>query len=616
MTQESSYGRWTISSSDESEDEKPPRPPLEKPCTSSLPHAQQGARNEPKYTCSEARKAAHRRQTSPVKFSNTESVSPPKKQKSGSQEDLGWCLSSSDDELQPGWQEQQQPQAKNMLVKEEKDISSPKPGAAPKAPDLGPPASHRLREEKDEYETSGEGQDIWDMLDKGNPFQFYLTRVSGIKAKYNCKALHIKDILSPLFGTLVSSAQFNYCFDVDWLIRQYPPEFRKKPILLVHGDKREAKAHLHAQAKPYGNVSLCQAKLDIAFGTHHTKMMLLLYEEGLRVVIHTSNLIREDWHQKTQGIWLSPLYPRIDPGAHSCGDSRTHFKADLIRYLLAYNDPALQEWINTIQEHDLSETNVYLIGSTPGRFQGSHKDNWGHFRLRKLLKEHVSPIPKAECWPIVGQFSSIGSLGADESKWLCSEFKESLVTLGEQSKMPGKSVTPLHLIYPSVENVRTSLEGYPAGGSLPYSIQTAEKQGWLHSYFHKWSAETSGRSNAMPHIKTYLRTSPDFSKIAWFLVTSANLSKAAWGALEKNGTQLMIRSYELGVLFLPAAFGLDSFKVKEKFFSGSREPTGKPPFPVPYDLPPELYGSKDRPWIWNIPYVKAPDTHGNMWVPS
>lgn len=29
--------------------------------------------------------------------------------------------------------------------------------------------------------------------------------------------------------------------------------------------------------------------------------MLLLYEEGLRVVIHTSNLIHEDWHQKTQG---------------------------------------------------------------------------------------------------------------------------------------------------------------------------------------------------------------------------------------------------------------------------------------------------------------------------
>jgi len=31
------------------------------------------------------------------------------------------------------------------------------------------------------------------------------------------------------------------------------------------------------------------------------KMMLLLYEAGLRVVIHTSNIIHNDWHQKTQG---------------------------------------------------------------------------------------------------------------------------------------------------------------------------------------------------------------------------------------------------------------------------------------------------------------------------
>ncbi|XP_057638475.1 tyrosyl-DNA phosphodiesterase 1 isoform X2 [Chionomys nivalis] len=605
MTQESSYGRWTISSSDESEDEKP-RP--DKPSTSSVPQAGQGAVQGPVHTCSEARKVAHKRQLSPVKFSNADSTLPAKRQKSEATEGLGWCLSSSDDEQQP---ETQQAQPKDMVVQEKKCSSSLSMPTAQQVVHCSPPGPQKA---EDEYETSGEGQDIWDMLDTRNPFQFYLTRVSGIKAKYNSKALHIKDILSPLFGTLVSSAQFNYCFDVDWLIKQYPPEFRKKPILLVHGDKREAKADLEAQAKPYANISLCQAKLDIAFGTHHTKMMLLLYEEGLRVVIHTSNLIREDWHQKTQGIWLSPLYPRVDQEKHTSGESSTHFKADLISYLRAYNVPPLQEWIDAIQEHDLSETNVYLVGSTPGRFQGSHKDNWGHFRLRKVLRAHAPSVPKDECWPIVGQFSSIGSLGPDESKWLCSEFKESLLALREDGRTPGKSAAPLHLIYPSVENVRTSLEGYPAGGSLPYSIQTAEKQNWLHSYFHKWSAETSGRSNAMPHIKTYMRPSSDFSKLAWFLVTSANLSKAAWGALEKNGTQLMIRSYELGVLFLPAAFGLDTFNVKQKFFSSNCEPMTS--FPVPYDLPPELYGSKDRPWIWNIPYVKAPDTHGNMWVPS
>ncbi|KAL8169056.1 UNVERIFIED_CONTAM: tyrosyl-DNA phosphodiesterase 1, partial [Gekko kuhli] len=398
-------------------------------------------------------------------------------------------------------------------------------------------------------------------------------------------------ILSPLFGTLVSSAQFNYCIDVEWLINQYPKEFRDKPLLIVHGEKRESKADLHDQAKPYQNVRLCQAKLDIAFGTHHTKMMLLCYEEGLRVVIHTSNLIEDDWYQKTQGIWLSPLYTKLPPGTlGSAGESCTNFKSDLISYLMSYKSPTLNEWAEVIKQHDLSETRVYLIGSTPGRYQNNEKEKWGHLRLRKLLKDHATQVPDENSWPVIGQFSSIGSMGADQSKWLCSEFRQSLVTLGNSAKSLTNQEVPINLIYPTVDNVRQSLEGYPAGGSLPYSIQTAQKQLWLHSFFHKWSAETSGRSHAMPHIKTYMRVSPDFQKIAWFLVTSANLSKAAWGAFEKNGAQLMIRSYELGVLFLPSEFGLDTgyFQVKENLLSD--EPASS--FPVPYDLPPEKYESK------------------------
>lgn len=188
MSQEGDYGKWTISSSDESEEEKPK---LDKPSTSLLLDVGQRAAPEPRYTCSEARKAARRGKVSPVKF-NTDSVSevsPPKRQKSGSQEDPGWCLSSSDDELQP---ETKQKRAQKVVVKEEKDVSFPKHSAAQKTGNHGPPTPHRLKEEEDQYETSGEGQDIWDMLDKGNPFQFYLTRVSGIKPKYNSRALHIK----------------------------------------------------------------------------------------------------------------------------------------------------------------------------------------------------------------------------------------------------------------------------------------------------------------------------------------------------------------------------------------------------------------------------------------
>ncbi|KAM7109641.1 tyrosyl-DNA phosphodiesterase 1 isoform 2-T2 [Ciconia maguari] len=545
MLQEGAHGKWTVSSSDESTEENSDS---EKPSTSSLLDAARGRTSGPQYPCSEARKAAHKRKASPLKLSDKKISTkiPPVEKQRTSQEGLGWCLSSSDEEP-----EDQEKHAHKETLKEEKCD-------APKEHPLNLCKDDELSENQkaEEYdETSSEAQDTWDLLNGGNPFRFFLTKVRGIEQSYNCGALHIKDILSPLFGTLISSAQFNYCIDVPWLVRQYPQEFRKKPLLIVHGEKRESKAELLAQARPYENISFCQAKLDIAFGTHHTKMMLLLYEEGLRVVIHTSNLIAEDWHQKTQGIWLSPLYPRLPQGTTgSAGESETNFKSDLISYLMAYNSPTLKEWTDLIQEHDLSETRVYLLGSTPGRYQGSDKEKWGHLRLRKLLKEHASSVPAKESWPVVGQFSSIGSMGADGSKWLCSEFQESLVAAGSSVTTLLKCDVPIHLVYPTVNNVRQSLEGYPAGGSLPYSIQTAQKQLWLHSYFHKWSAEISGRSHAIPHIKTYMRPSPDFQKIAWFLVTSANLSKAAWGALEKNGTQLMIRSYELGVLFLPSAF--------------------------------------------------------------
>jgi hypothetical protein len=40
-------------------------------------------------------------------------------------------------------------------------------------------------------------------------------------------------------------------------------------------------------------------------------------------------------------------------------------------------------------------------------------------------------------------------------------------------------------------------------------------------------------------------------ELPWWCVTSHNLSKAAWGELHKNGQQLFIRSFELGVLCLP-----------------------------------------------------------------
>ncbi|KAL4238825.1 tyrosyl-DNA phosphodiesterase 1 [Mactra antiquata] len=446
---------------------------------------------------------------------------------------------------------------------------------------------------------------------QAQPYSFFLTKVSGISDKYNnTYAMDIKDLLSPSMGNLVASCQFNFMFDIGWLMKQYPSQFRTKPLLIVHGEQGASKNALQGQAIPYNNIKFCQAKLEIMYGTHHTKMMLLLYDNGLRIVIHTSNLIQQDWHQKTQGMWISPIFPKLSDISKDKGDSVTNFKRDLLEYIQAYKAHQLKEWIDLIMKHDMSSAKVVVVGSVPGRHVDRSKSLWGHMKLRKVLYEHGPSQETVKTWPMIGQFSSIGSMGPNKENWLCSEWKQSLGTTKSSSMV--SSNNRLMLIFPSRHNVRLSLEGYPAGGSIPYTAKTAQKQLFLNDFFHLWKSEGRGRTRAMPHIKSYCRTIQDGSKAAWFIVTSANLSKAAWGALEKKGAQLMIRSYEIGVMFLPKFFEEgEVFPITSD--PGIASTTNK--LLLPYDLPPTLYDKKDRPWMWDIPYMDLPDTNGNVWCP-
>lgn len=317
-------------------------------------------------------------------------------------------------------------------------------------------------------------------------------------------------------------------------------------------------------------------------------------------------------------VWVSPVFLKAGSSAPSSGSAvrDTGFKSDLLEYLSAYGGSALNEWKQRLREHDLSTARVRLIASVPGAHTGASMHKWGHMKLRKVLSEHGPPCSVvSEQWPVVGQFSSVGSLGPASHSWLCSEW---LLSLSSTRKMEGVASSMhkypnLQLVFPSVENVRSSLEGYMAGGSIPYAFQTAQKQQYLNGYFCQWRSEQCGRSQAAPHIKTYLRTSPDCSKMAWFLVTSANLSKAAWGAMEKKGAQLKIRSYEIGVLFLPT----DQENSCEllNVASDGAEATDQPAISVPFDLPLTAYNKDDQPWIWNARYMK-PDSRGNSWTPS
>ena len=152
------------------------------------------------------------------------------------------------------------------------------------------------------------------------------------------------------------------------------------------------------------------------FGTHHSKIMLLVYEDdSVRVVVSTANLVASDWENRTQGLWVSPKCPKMPNGSKEVdGDSDTGFKASFLRYLKFYELSPLKPYIDAVKACDLSAINAFFVSSVPNSHRGSRNlDLWGHRAIAAILRKHAG----SEEWPLVVQCSSIGSLGANDDVW-------------------------------------------------------------------------------------------------------------------------------------------------------------------------------------------------------
>uniref|UniRef100_A0A1D1XM86 Tyrosyl-DNA phosphodiesterase 1 n=1 Tax=Anthurium amnicola TaxID=1678845 RepID=A0A1D1XM86_9ARAE len=463
------------------------------------------------------------------------------------------------------------------------------------------------------------------------PSVFQLLRVKGIPSWANSSAVGLRDVIQ---GNVLVAILSNYMVDIDWLLSECPFLKDVPRVIVIHGESGATLDHMKKN-KP-ANWILHKPPLPISYGTHHSKAMFLVYPQGLRVIVHTANLIYVDWNNKTQGLWMQDF-----PMKNETSEKRlSPFENDLVDYLNVLKWPEFsavlpstgQVNINSsfFKKFDYSSAVVRLVASVPGYHVGPNLKRWGHMKLRAVLEECTFDKDFQRS-PLVYQFSSLGSL---DEKWL-SELAFSMSSGISDDKSPlglGKA----QIIWPTVEDVRCSLEGYAAGNAIPSPQKNVEKE-FFKKYWAKWKASHTGRCRAMPHIKSYTRYSGQ--NLAWFLLTSANLSKAAWGALQKNNSQLFIRSYELGVLFLPSRLqgGLSSFSCTDN--GGIRQvlPESKNnekhktrlvtlcwqrnkatdscdviPLPVPYELPPQPYTSEDVPWSWDRRYSKK-DVYGEVW---
>mmetsp|Transcript_45232 Transcript_45232/g.113198 ORF Transcript_45232/g.113198 Transcript_45232/m.113198 type:complete len:247 (+) Transcript_45232:656-1396(+) len=222
---------------------------------------------------------------------------------------------------------------------------------------------------------------------------------------------HNSGCLGVRLGDIVEAAGLRFAFvsnfmiDVPFLAGECPALINCPKVLLLHGFKTAAD---HQQAVSLGERlgwRVCQAEVLDRYGTHHTKAFILQYDAGLRVVIHTANLLYGDCHCKTQVVWWQD-FPRKETSATRSSE----FERSLVAYLgkLRGIPPSEhRQLVQVCQEHDFSCARAQLLSSVPGRHTGDALHAHGHMQLRRLLSRERFHA-KFRRSPVVAQFSSVG----------------------------------------------------------------------------------------------------------------------------------------------------------------------------------------------------------------
>lgn len=364
-----------------------------------------------------------------------------------------------------------------------------------------------------------------------------------IRGVANQHSLRLRSLVS---GDIQRCVALNYCWDLPWLLDECPVLQTVERLDCVAGEKYryadKGREELRRQAEelrlPHVHVHF--ARLPLPYSCHHTKLLLLFYRHGLRFVHSTANFLECDVSYKNQSMFVQDFPLRSADTADTDWTGgwwlRGDFERSLCDYFQHYASIGL-DLLPLLRQFDYRAARAILIPSAPGTYTGQQMARYGHMKVRTVLQRELADTADLASQPIVAQFSSLGSV---QSKWL-TELRRSL----------GASAGPLHssdppaikLIWPTLTDVRDSIEGWMAGASL--CCDTKNLNVTVRPLLHRWDGRASGRHQAAPHIKSYSRASGQ--QAAYVIVTSANMSAAAWGTLQKVSPTLSHASHSPAV---------------------------------------------------------------------
>ncbi|KAJ7023575.1 tyrosyl-DNA phosphodiesterase-domain-containing protein [Mycena alexandri] len=271
-------------------------------------------------------------------------------------------------------------------------------------------------------------------------------------------------------------------------------------------------------------------------GCAHTKMMVLVYPDFLRVVITSANLMTLDV-VLGDNTWFIQDFPRIPPPADD-DETRpkyveTKFERQLKRHIeqLGCPEDFLTRYLKP-GKFDFSGVKVYLVTSVPGSYSGSQGTEYGQLALRRIVRNKILRYYKDDKVPRMSFEVCTGSVGHLENEDVVKNFLESCAG-NRQESIEGKP--ELKLVFPTLRDVQKSNVGLPAANNISSHIdwRTLPEKGaeYLSTVFHHYRSKDPG---TLFHLKIYVALHADKPKRTplYLYMGSANISSSAWGVVK------------------------------------------------------------------------------------
>lgn len=293
--------------------------------------------------------------------------------------------------------------------------------------------------------------------------------------------IKIEEVLQP--STLQAAVLSAFQWDFDWLF----PKLKTKStsfILVMPAKYESQRKQLRSDFHGIPNVRLCFPNMQGPINCMHSKLMLLFYEEYMRLVVPTGNLRPHDWGEDG-GVMENTVFlidlPRSSGG--STAGLKSPFRDDLIYFLKAQDIP--EDVVRTVHEHDFSRTaELGFVHTIGGMHDG---DSWkltGHCGLGRTVARLGLSSTNALAVDYVT--SSVGSLSDEflRSMYLAAQGDDGLseytlrtsksfpVTCGDNPKRiisrdaGAEWKTQFRFYYPSDATVRASTGGPDGAGTI------------------------------------------------------------------------------------------------------------------------------------------------------